>query len=120
AGGANLGSRAALAAGADVVLVINNAVRLRPGAAAAALEALGADRRIAAVGPKVLAREDPSRLWLAWGEVTWRQSLVALRGAGEPDGPARSEEHTSELQSRSDLVCRLLLEKKTTSLYGRR
>src|SRR5206468_10933286 len=26
-------------------------------------------------------------------------------------GPARSEEHTSELQSRSDLVCRLLLEK---------
>src|SRR5207237_769005 len=88
AGGANLGIRAALAAGADVVLVLNNDVRLRPGAAAAALEALGADRRIAAVGPKVLAREDPSRLWLAWGEVTWRQSLVALRGAGEPDGPA--------------------------------
>src|SRR2546421_4975489 len=27
----------------------------------------------------------------------------------------RSEEHTSELQSRSDLVCRLLLEKKHTS-----
>src|SRR2546428_3194456 len=27
----------------------------------------------------------------------------------------RSEEHTSELQSRSDLVCRLLLEKKKTS-----
>src|SRR5947207_6722342 len=27
-------------------------------------------------------------------------------------GPARSEEHTSELQSHSDLVCRLLLEKK--------
>src|SRR2546421_3525575 len=27
-------------------------------------------------------------------------------------GAMRSEEHTSELQSRSDLVCRLLLEKK--------
>src|SRR2546421_4614227 len=27
-------------------------------------------------------------------------------------GAERSEEHTSELQSRSDLVCRLLLEKK--------
>src|SRR3712207_8721341 len=27
--------------------------------------------------------------------------------------PARSEEHTSELQSRQYLVCRLLLEKKT-------
>src|SRR5438034_4931341 len=30
---------------------------------------------------------------------------------GLPDG-LRSEEHTSELQSHSDLVCRLLLEKK--------
>src|SRR5206468_12703830 len=30
--------------------------------------------------------------------------------SGAPE--ARSEEHTSELQSRSDLVCRLLLEKK--------
>src|SRR5690349_22455587 len=28
--------------------------------------------------------------------------------------PNRSEEHTSELQSRRDLVCRLLLEKKKT------
>src|SRR5260221_10303750 len=28
----------------------------------------------------------------------------------------RSEEHTSELQSHSDLVCRLLLEKKTSSI----
>src|SRR2546428_2055589 len=31
---------------------------------------------------------------------------------GRVRGVARSEEHTSELQSRSDLVCRLLLEKK--------
>src|SRR3989440_2920832 len=30
----------------------------------------------------------------------------------------RSEEHTSELQSRSDLVCRLLLEKKKKKLTG--
>src|SRR2546428_10322237 len=29
----------------------------------------------------------------------------------------RSEEHTSELQSRSDLVCRLLLDKKQTTPY---
>src|SRR5699024_12241791 len=29
--------------------------------------------------------------------------------------PRRSEEHTSELQSRFDLVCRLLLEKKNTN-----
>src|SRR6267378_7818670 len=30
---------------------------------------------------------------------------------------ARSEEHTSELQSRRDLVCRLLLEKKKKEIY---
>src|SRR5438034_6740188 len=33
------------------------------------------------------------------------------------DGCRRSEEHTSELQSHSDLVCRLLLEKKKRT-YG--
>src|SRR5215469_17608111 len=34
--------------------------------------------------------------------------------ATTPRGATRSEEHTSELQSRRDLVCRLLLEKKKT------
>src|SRR5439155_11623923 len=33
---------------------------------------------------------------------------------------ARSEEHTSELQSRGHLVCRLLLEKKKTMLRSKR
>src|SRR5690349_22798262 len=36
---------------------------------------------------------------------------VFAQVAGLPQ-PPRSEEHTSELQSRRDLVCRLLLEKK--------
>src|SRR5439155_18936328 len=36
------------------------------------------------------------------------------RASGRAGGPGRSEEHTSELQSRGHLVCRLLLEKKKT------
>src|SRR2546430_11310743 len=36
----------------------------------------------------------------------------AARRRREPAGAVRSEEHTSELQSQSNLVCRLLLEKK--------
>src|SRR5260221_3245159 len=36
--------------------------------------------------------------------------------SSEQDAPPRSEEHTSELQSHSDLVCRLLLEKKKITL----
>src|SRR3989449_2093044 len=56
-----------------------------------------------------------------WVVVIWRGNLVAsLWGRyvlgpctlSREDGRARSEEHTSELQSRLHLVCRLLLEKK--------
>src|SRR5690606_41649406 len=36
----------------------------------------------------------------------------ARPGSARGDAAARSEEHTSELQSRENLVCRLLLEKK--------
>src|SRR5438132_4691427 len=40
-------------------------------------------------------------------------ALQQLRRAAQPaERVFRSEEHTSELQSHSDLVCRLLLEKK--------
>src|SRR5690349_24159546 len=42
---------------------------------------------------------------------------IMARGRIARDVMARSEEHTSELQSRRDLVCRLLLEKKKTTMY---
>src|SRR6266478_2717109 len=47
----------------------------------------------------------------------YREPLVCgapedLPGGAKPLAPWRSEEHTSELQSQSNLVCRLLLEKK--------
>src|SRR5437867_8215786 len=46
--------------------------------------------------------------------------LYGLSGSTRPAGnTSRSEEHTSELQSPYDLVCRLLLEKKkTTDMYS--
>src|SRR2546430_3309318 len=44
---------------------------------------------------------------------------VALGVGAEGALHARSEEHTSELQSQSNLVCRLLLEKKRISRVGR-
>src|SRR5215475_15552052 len=54
------------------------------------------------------------------GDGPARQVAFSLRRLVEPTRPAgplraglaRSEEHTSELQSRENLVCRLLLEKK--------
>src|SRR2546427_3706696 len=45
---------------------------------------------------------------------------VSRRRAEQYDvaaGAARSEEHTSELQSQSNLVCRLLLEKKKNTIH---
>src|SRR5690625_5681052 len=58
-------------------------------------------------------RESGSSLWLG----CQRRADRAPRAPGRGDGPQlplqrRSEEHTSELQSRGHLVCRLLLEKK--------
>src|SRR5690349_22871457 len=44
-----------------------------------------------------------------------RSRAQAFRSPGR-GRPGRSEEHTSELQSRRDLVCRLLLEKKKKNL----
>src|SRR5690625_6806724 len=52
------------------------------------------------------AAEDPTQSRL--GDAC----LVGHRALREPSAGARSEEHTSELQSRGHLVCRLLLEKK--------
>src|SRR5688572_32251200 len=50
-----------------------------------------------------------SQLRTAWFhlKISW-----LLEEGNAPNRPFRSEEHTSELQSQSNLVCRLLLEKK--------
>src|SRR2546422_3361693 len=49
-----------------------------------------------------------------------REALLKLQMAGVVvcNSRRRSEEHTSELQSRLHLVCRLLLEKKKTVLHS--
>src|SRR2546428_9364588 len=65
--------------------------------------------KIETSGPDVLAFYVPYHFprW-PWGIYIRESGLVYLECR-------RSEEHTSELQSRSDLVCRLLLEKKNTT-----
>src|SRR2546428_10239590 len=55
----------------------------------------------------------------ARSHVPWRTPAPAARLPPYATPLIRSEEHTSELQSRSDLVCRLLLEKKKETLTTR-
>src|SRR5690625_6305486 len=60
---------------------------------------------------------DVTQTVLAWGAPYYTKLAMASTGGRAPDLAvmhARSEEHTSELQSRGHLVCRLLLEKKKT------
>src|SRR5438067_10482510 len=58
------------------------------------------------------ATRSASKLWFAAVAEWRRKSLFTQMIASPLCSSARSEEHTSELQSRFDLVCRLLLEKK--------
>src|SRR2546430_8739113 len=48
-------------------------------------------------------------------EVGQCERIGEIDGEAQVCGIRRSEEHTSELQSQSNLVCRLLLEKKNTT-----
>src|SRR3712207_7575735 len=71
-------------------------------------------------GPRPRRREDAAgrragaRLLTARRAPTHTASMIARRYYGY----RRSEEHTSELQSRQYLVCRLLLEKKKYSFWS--
>src|SRR5204862_2847348 len=54
-------------------------------------------------------------------DISWPSSLRPWNGNGwARNRCSRSEEHTSELQSRRDLVCRLLLEKKKVDCRRRK
>jgi GT2 family glycosyltransferase len=84
AGGNNVGLRRALANGYDFAYVLNNDTVVDPGFLRAAVAA-ARDGHVAAVGGKVLAFEDPSRLWMTFGSVNYRQSLVHLAGWNQRD-----------------------------------
>src|SRR5947207_6596310 len=81
---------------------------------------LGAGVSIAGPGTKPWIRKAPMRIAMVTLAGTPKAMVVTrlppsveLFAAPGPSTPStRSEEHTSELQSHSDLVCRLLVEKK--------
>src|SRR5437868_2769384 len=94
----------------------------RQGSHRAAGRAAGDSRhRVALLGGGARVRDEADRP-VAFAHLLRRQTedyeaeAVKRDGAVGPAFDLRSEEHTSELQSRFDLVCRLLLEKKKTKI----
>src|SRR5699024_12052758 len=76
------------------------------------LESLPSNARITVVNPTASTSNITAYVMRRpSGDGKMRRPTRASRSPG-PTGTFRSEEHTSELQSRFDLVCRLLLEKK--------
>src|SRR3712207_6948559 len=72
-------------------------------------------RHVASPRPRAPAGSPPRR----GGSPGTAPTCPAAAGSAAISRRLRSEEHTSELQSRQYLVCRLLLEKKKTILRSR-
>jgi GT2 family glycosyltransferase len=88
AGGNNAGIRRALDEDADYVWILNNDTVVDSDSLTELVATAERHPRAGAVGGRVLRTDAPHVLWVAWGRVTWLQSLIALVGHNRPDGPA--------------------------------
>jgi GT2 family glycosyltransferase len=86
AGGANTGIRAALAAGADYVLLLNNDVTVAPDSIGAMVEAAGRYRRPAALSPRAYFHEPRDVIYSTGGMVNLWTGVARQVGRGERDG----------------------------------
>ncbi len=87
AGGNNVGIRHALARGYEYVFVLNNDTIVEPDFLTHAVAVAESDPSIGVVGIKILAWDQPDHVWVAYGRVTYRQSLIGLVGYyGRDDG----------------------------------
>lgn len=92
AGGNNVGIRRALASGADYVWILNNDTVVDRESLSQLVAAAERHPKAGVIGAKVLRTDRVDTLWVAWGTVTWRQSLIGLVGEDSPDSERFSEE----------------------------
>lgn len=105
-GGNNLGIRDALAAGAELVLLLNNDAQLLPGALAELVAGLEASGQAAwAAVPKILYRARPEVIWSAGGRFDWWRGLSLDRGSNELD---RGQYDRPELVDFANACCMLV------------
>lgn len=84
AGGCNAGIRAALALGAEAVLLLNNDAIAEPELVAELVAGLESGERVGAAGGKTLTDESPPRIHAAYSVLTFNAPLVRVEGWLEP------------------------------------
>jgi hypothetical protein len=110
--GANQGGREALARGAGHVFFVNNDVRLPAGSLDLLVRALAEKTDVGIVGPRVLYKSEPGRVWCAGGMLTWKENLSTLLGHRQLDGPEwRASRDVDYVAGCALLVRREVLEK---------
>jgi GT2 family glycosyltransferase len=109
AGGLNAGAKAALAAGAERLLLLNNDTALAPGALRALGAALDADPQAGVVGPLVRDRGRPGRV-LSAGERHLLPLLCVPRTLLRHRGPARAPYAVAGVMGCAMLVTRACFE----------
>lgn len=85
AGGNNLGIHAALAQGADYVLLLNDDTEVAPEFLDVLVQAGEQDEHIGALGPTIYYFDDPKRIWFAGGRFDTRLCQVHAPRSGELD-----------------------------------
>ena len=86
AGGNNAGIRAALEAGAQGVVLLNNDARVAPDCLVYLLRAFNSDRGIAGVSSAILRADHPEILDIAWLDLYWGHGIVRRRGVNALPG----------------------------------
>lgn len=112
AGGNNVGIRHALGAGHDYVFVLNNDTIVEPDFLRRAVAVAEAEPDVGVVGIKIIAWDDRSRVWVAYGTINYRQSLVHLVGYyGRDDGRYDQQRDVEWIPGTAMLFPRRALEK---------
>jgi len=92
AGGNNVGIRWAMERGSAFVCLVNNDAEVDPDYLQSMVTGAEADSAIAALGCRNVQLEDPSRLWGAYGVLTYGPFIVRMEGQGSAD---RASWHTT-------------------------
>jgi hypothetical protein len=113
-GGNNLGIRAALARGADYVLLLNDDAEVAPGFLNVLVQAGEQDDRVGALGPTIYYFDDPKRIWFAGGRFDSRSCQVHTPRSGELDEKGQPELIESDWLT----GCCLLIKRKAFEKSG--